>query len=158
MPVDSRDSRSPARRDKQRVYLHLLLPPCASLVAVQSLLTSRLQIQTPLVSSRPPTPSFILFMIPTIVGREAHLPGPACHCHQPLPWKVDGSLTIKPSSFHTFLHRGFTFSGVCQYLNSNKTSASLRFGASNNATAWTSISRREDTSLVVLKRFTCIML
>jgi len=61
--VDSRDPRSPARRDKQmeaHVYLHLLLPPRASLVAVQSLLTSRLQIQTALVFF-PPTHTIIYF-------------------------------------------------------------------------------------------------
>jgi len=86
-------------------HLCLLLPPRASLVAVQSLSTARLH--TPLFSSHPLTPSLISFMASTTVGREGPMSWGFIRLHaiSLSPWKVDGWLNTKIVLFlHSDVH------------------------------------------------------
>jgi len=88
-------------------HLYLLLPPRASLVVVQSLLTSRLH--TPLLFF-PPTHTIthcFAFIASTTVGREGPMSWGFIRLHAIglSPWKVDGSLTTKIVFFpHSDVH------------------------------------------------------
>ena len=83
--------------DTATKYLYLLPPPRISLVAVQS----RYGL---LKISHPPHLLRILgTQLSTTVGREGPMAWGFIRLHAigPSPWKVDGSLNIKPSPFHS---------------------------------------------------------